>query len=141
MKKFKLKGYHEDEWYWVYIYDSLKEMRQETDKYCAYYSDDEDNSNVLAVCHCYTRKFIHPDGSETIKNNIGIIRFSKTHLFTHIVAHELVHAAMHHYRLTQPTRIASFGRGNNQKEEDYGHIYAKYFSRMSRKLHLHGFWK
>lgn len=136
MKKFKLKGYKEDQYYWVYIYDSLKEMQKDASE-----AGGEEMGEALGVVQPYLRMKIHPDGSETALNNIGIIRLVKNKLHTHIIAHELVHAAMHHYRLTQTDRNANFGDGNSENEEDFGHIYAKYFSKMSGQLYKYGFWK
>ena len=136
IKKFKLKGYKEAEWFWVYIYDSLKEMREDASQHV-----NEKFPDALAITSPLTRIKINTDKSEKQLDNIGIIRFVKDKLHTHIVAHELVHAAMHHYRLTRPTRIANFGKGNNEHEEAFGIIYAKYFSKMSRQLYRFGFWK
>ena len=137
-KKFKLRGYNEDEYFIVYIYDRIEDMRNAANKFTP---DQKHDDDVLAIVQPYTRIIINPDGTEKIKDNIGIIRFAKDKLYTHIVAHELVHAAMHHYRLTQSDRMANFGDGNGEPEEDFGMIYAKYFSKMSRQLYKHGLWK
>ena len=142
MKRFKLKGYNESEWFWVYVYDSLKEMRKDADKFGGMNAyGDSDNSDALAVVQPYTRLKISVDGSEKLLNNIGIIRLVKNKLHTHIIAHEIIHVAMWHYRLTQPNRKADFGKENSEKEENFGMIYAKYFSKMSRQLYKHGLWK
>lgn len=138
MKKFKLRGYNEEEYFVVCIYDTLEEMRNAANKFN---QDGELITDALAICQPYTRVRIAEDGTETVINDIGTIRLVKDNLQTHIVSHELVHAAMHHYRLTQPTRRANFGRGNGEAEENFGMIYAKYFSKMSRQLYKHGFWK
>lgn len=136
MIKFKLKGYREDEYYIVMVYDSLQEMRRAASKFTG-----EEIADALAVVQPYQRIKIAADGSEQSLNEIGTIRLVKGKLHTHIVAHEIVHAAMHHYRLTQPDRIANFGDGNSENEEDFGMIYAKYFSKMSGQLYKYGLWK
>lgn len=141
-KKFKLRGYREKEYFMVYVYDSLKQMRKDADKFGGHnISGVEDNSDALAVVHLYTRVKIMPGKPDAIIPNIGIIRLVKDKLHTHIIAHELIHAAMHHYRLTQSNRKADFGKHNSEKEEDFGVIYAKYFSKMSRQLYRFGYWK
>ena len=141
-KRFKLRGYNEVEYFWVYIYDSLKEMRRDCNKHGGINGyGNSDTSEALAIVEPYTRVKIHEDGSEEVLPNIGIIRLVKNKLHTHIVSHELVHAAMHHYRLTQKDGIANFGDNNCQAEEDFGFIYCKYFSKMSKQLYKHGFWK
>lgn len=134
--KFKLRGYNEAEYFLVYIYDRLEDMRNAASKF-----SNEEFVDTMAVVQPYSRVIINPDGTEKMKDNIGIIRFTKDKLHTHIVAHELVHAAMHHFRLTQKDRMANFGDGNGEKEEDFGMIYAKYFSKMSRQLYKFGLWK
>ena len=142
IKKFKLRGYHEAEWFWVYVYNSLQEMREDASKFGGINGyGDNDNSDTLAVVHPYTRIKIEPNKPDKQLNNIGVIRLVKNKLHTHIIAHELIHAAMHHYRLTQSNRKANFGDGNSEQEESFGHIYAKYFSKMSRQLYRFGFWK
>ena len=136
MKKFKLRGYRETEWFWVYIYDSLKEMREDASQYA-----NEEFSDALAITSPFTRIKINSDKSEKQLDNIGIIRFVKDKLHTHIVAHELIHAAMWHYRLTQANRKANFGKQNSKEEEAFGMIYAKYFSKTNRQLYRFGLWK
>lgn len=136
MKRFKLQGYNEDEYFWVYVYDSLKKMRTAAEKF-----KDEKVEDALAIVQPYTRFRINEDGSEADTHNIGIIRLVKNKLYTHIVAHELIHAAMWHYRLTQSDENANFGKDNSEAEEDFGHIYAKYFSKMSKQLYKHKLWK
>ena len=136
MKKFRLRGYREAEWFWVYIYDSLKDMREDASQHV-----NEKFPDALAITSPFTRIKIEAGKPEKQLDNIGIIRFVKDKLHTHIIAHELVHAAMWHYRLTQKNRKANFGDGNCEAEENFGMIYAKYFSKMSRQLYKHKFWK
>ena len=136
IKKFQLRGYREKEFFKVLIYDSLEEMRKDASDYTK-----EKIIDALGIVHPYTRIKIDPGKSEIQLHNIGIIRLVKDRLHTHIIAHELVHAAMWHYRLTQPNRRATFGKGVTEAEEAFGMIYAKYFSSMSRQLYRFGFWK
>lgn len=136
IKKFKLRGYREAEYFWVWVYDSLKEMRADASRFSG-----EEITDALGIVQPFTRIKINADKSEKSLPNIGIIRLVKDKLHTHIIAHEIVHAAMWHYRLTQTNRKANFGDSNNEKEENFGHIYAKYFSKMSRQLYRFGFWK
>ena len=136
IKKFKLKGYNEDEWFWVYVYDSLKKMREDASKF-----SDENIEDALGVVQPYRRIKINADKTEKLLDNIGIIRLVADRLQTHIIAHELIHAAIHHYRLTQNNGEANFGDSNSDKEEDFGMIYAKYFSKMTRQLYRFGLWK
>lgn len=135
IKKFKLRGYREAEWFWVYVYDSLKELREDASKYTG-----EEIADALAIVHPYT-KTIMENGKVDKQLDIGIIRLAKGKIHTHIIAHELVHAAMWHYRLTQPNRKANFGEQNSKEEEDFGMIYAKYFSKMNKQLHRFGLWE
>ena len=136
IKKFRLRGYGEAEYFNVLVYDSLKEMRQDASKF-----SNEEITDALGIVQPYTRVKINADKTETKIDNIGIIRLVKGKLHTHIIAHELVHAAMWHYRLTQPNRRANFGKDVTATEEALGMIYAKYFSKMSRQLYRFGLWK
>lgn len=90
----------------VYIYRDQDDLARAAEEY-----DAGQRVDCYAVCHCVYERL--EGGNETDvrarpDGHVGILRFSEDYLRTGIVVHELLHAAMHVYRLTRDVR-AQFG--------------------------------
>ena len=133
---------------YVYVYDDLKQMRKDSDQYDEKIGHETDNGNILGISHHYIREKVEKDGSSERRRDIGIIRLSKKHLATEIVAHELLHAALWNYRVNYGTERegegslenADFGNSCNDDEETLCHIYGQMFRDLTRKLYKKGLW-
>jgi len=151
-KKFKIKGLGTDLYFWVYVYDNIKDLRKDAVKHGGEeVAEDTEGGKLMGIVHPYEKFYIDPEGKEPDErdNNIGIIRLSKKHLSTLLVSHEVIHAAMWYYRLYlgtdrmdgSSTNNADFGPQNSINEENFAHIYGQLFRSMTRKLYKHGYWK
>lgn len=148
LKKFKIKSPQSDLWFWVIIYHTKKEMRKAAGDHTEDTGERVDFIRASGVCHTYERVRIAPDGTEKILKEIGTIRLIKTELHTEVIAHEIVHAAMHLYRLLYgveneldgSSHNASFGNGCNEDEENLAYLYGELFHCMNLKLHDHKLW-
>ena len=140
LKKFKLT--HEGQYFYIYVFDSLKSMRlfiQKKDKLWG--NEEKDYSDTGAMTDPYTKVTIEKDGSETPDPEIGSIYFSKTHFTNTVVCHECVHAALWLYRLKDPRGVANFGKGKVDDEEVFARIYHQIFRKMVMKMYKFKFWK
>jgi len=142
MKIFKIKSRISDKFYWVYIYSTLKEMRNDATEYDKKSTlKQSSNYNSLAVTHCYVRERIYSNGKRKKKKDIGIIRFVDKRLITEIVAHEIVHASMWNYRVEfTKDEIANFKDGCNPDEEKYAYLYGQLFRDITIKLYKYKYW-
>lgn len=133
-------------WFWVYIHDSIKEMRDiETQYRKEEKLDFEDYSDCYGLCHPYERSAGlitegKKKGQHRLHPNIGYVRLSKDYLSTEIVCHEILHAALWMYRCNF-SRNANFGNECSQKEEDICHLYGQLFTFTTKRLHELGLWK
>ena len=140
IKKFKLSL--KDQYFVIYVFDSLKNMRkfiQKRDKRWGRWN--MDYSNAGALTDPYKKVAVQKDGTETPDPEIGSIYFSKTHFSNTVVCHECIHAALWIYRLQDPNGVANFGKGKVDHEETFARIYHELFRKMVQKMYLHGFWK
>mgnify|MGYP001607690556 CR=1 FL=1 len=144
-KQFRLRAFDSKKYFMVMVYDKVKDLRLEATKYDGRADIKEaSNDNVLGLCHPFEKFKVLANG-ETIKSNqIGILRFSKKHLRTHIVFHEIMHAAFWQYRLSLPKKAeekADFGAMCSPKEEAFIHLAGKVYTDMIRKMYKHKYWK
>ncbi|MDE1866723.1 MAG: hypothetical protein KGI08_03305, partial [Thaumarchaeota archaeon] len=137
-KKFQIKSWKYPQWFWVYVYNDIKDLRKESDAYDKMIGAlrDGENDDILGICHTYTRE---DTVTHTISKNIGIIRLSVPYLPTHIVSHEVFHAAMGLYRFHHKDK-ANFGKHVTPKEEELAHLYGEMFQEMTHKLYKYKFW-
>jgi hypothetical protein len=148
LKKFKIKSEQSDSWFWVIIYPSISAMRKAASDHTEETGERESFHGAAGVCHTYERVRISPDGSEEILKQVGTIRLVKDRLHTEVIAHEIIHAAMHIYRLLHGVeneldgslRNANFGNGCNPDEENFAYIYGSLFHSMNLKLHDNKLW-
>lgn len=148
MVKFKVKSRDASLYTWVYIYPTLAKMRKAANEYYKEVGHSPvGNYDALGLSHHFVKEKV--DGNKTlIRPNVGIIRLAKNRLSTEIIAHELVHASMWHYRLLHGTENmvdgtsenADFGTGCGPREEDYAHIYGQMFRDITKKLYSKGLW-
>lgn len=141
-KTFKLRAKGQKKYFTVIVYDKLEDLRREANEHDKRAGvNDVDHNEVFGVVHSFERIRIEKNGKETPHDQIGIIRFSKKHLRTHVVFHEAMHAALWQFRLSNPERDANFGEQCSPKEEEFLHLAEKVFMDMVRKMYKHGFWK
>jgi hypothetical protein len=149
IKKFKIKSMQSDKYFLVRIYPNVKELREAAVKHSKKTGENSPLfKDTYGVCHTYERIKIKPDGAEEMINEIGTIRLSNPNCRTGIVAHEVVHAAMHLYRLLYgveheyegSTHNADFGNGCNEDEENFAYIYGELFHDMTKKLYKFDVW-
>lgn len=149
LKKFKIKSDESDLWFWVIVYPNSKQMREAASNHTAETGERVSFDGAAGVCHTYERIRIDPDGKEEVLKQIGTIRLVKDKLHTEVISHEVVHAAMHLYRLLHgvenpldgSSHNADFGNGCNQDEENFAYIYGSLFHSMNMKLHDNKFWE
>ena len=146
LKKFKLS--HEKQYFVVYVFDSLRSMRnfiKARDK--AWGRQEHKIKGVngyfgfAAMTDPYVKFRVNKDGSETEEGEIGSIYFSKTNFGNTVVCHECIHAALWIYRLQDPNGVANFGKGKVEHEETFARIYHKLFRKMVMKMYRYKFWK
>ena len=140
MKRFKLRAWGYKKFFWVVIYDSIKQLRTEASEYDKKTGYISDHNDVLGECVPYERKVITAKGKVTYRDNIGIIRLAKTHTFSHIVVHEVLHAAFWQYRLSLKSEKANFGKSCGPKEEKFNHIFTNLYIKMIRQMYKHKYW-
>ena len=137
---FKIKPRNSELYFNVYVHEDLKTLRREANKFDEENGQPPENDDIYGVCHPYERIKI-VDDEEVRLNNVGILRFSREHLSSEIVAHETLHAAFWIYRLEYATdHNANFKDTCNQDEENFVHLYGQLFRSINGKLHKHGFW-
>lgn len=141
MKTFRLRGYKYKKYFTVIIHDTVKQMREEADRY---EKKPGNNKDILGCCHPFERKRISKAGRVIkIHPHIGIIRLAKPKLHTHIVVHEVVHAAFWQYRLSLPSKYeekADFGNACSKYEEKFAHLFSRLYLDMIRKMYKHKLW-
>lgn len=149
ISKFKVKSRWLKTYTRVWVYDSIEELRKDASTHNESRGLESDDGDILGVSHHYVREVIDKKGKvEKRKNDVGIIRLSKDHLTTEIVAHELLHAALWHYRMEYgterefegSTENADFGTGCCDEEENLCHIYGQMFRDMTKKLYKLNLW-
>lgn len=137
---FKLRAPGTEYFFKVKIHGSIKELRKSANRYSDYIGEKGASyGDALAVTHTFQRVKISPDGKEEQSLLVGLVRFSSKNISTQIVCHEVIHAALHQYRLTK-NMVADFGEGCNEEEEDFAHIYDSLFRDMVKKLYKHKLW-
>lgn len=142
-KQFKLRAFDSKKYFMVVVYDKLEDLRREANEYNGRAGKAQDNDDILGVCHPFEKILIDKKGKETKSDQIGIIRFSKKHLRTHVVFHETMHAAFWQYRLSLPKKDkkkADFGAMCGPKEEAFIHLAGKLYIDMIRKMYKHKYW-
>lgn len=89
-------------WFYVYIYDTVEELRRAARKYREYGGPEFDDTMACFQPRFTVRYEKHPKykkGKPTRCANtafIGVMRFCRESLVPHIVIHESVHAATHY---------------------------------------------
>lgn len=140
MKKFKLRENRSKKYFEVVVHDSLQEMRKAASKYDIDAGKDGDHTETYGVFHPFEKFYVDSTGKEIYHNQIGIVRFSKKHLSSEIVSHEIGHAAMWQYRL-EHDKQAIFGEQIDDREENLIHIYGRLFRKITNQLYKHNLWK
>lgn len=151
MKTFKIKSKQSKCYFKVIVYENIKQLRKDTKKYDALRKvkiKDNEDEEILGLCHSFERYKADKDGKFKRLPNIGIIRLAKTYLTTEIVAHEVVHAAMHNYRIDYGNEDiyngtngnANFGNNCCDEEENFAYIYGELFRDITNKLYKYGLW-
>lgn len=131
-KAFKIKSMRYPQWFWVYVYDDIKELRKAStnfDEMAGF--DNGDYKHILGICQGYKR-LIEKNNHDKVHNNIGIIRLARKHLSPLVVSHEVLHASIHTYRFHH--KVLNLGKNVEDKEEELAHIYGELFSQMTKKL-------
>lgn len=136
-------------WFHVIVYPTTREMIDAANEHTKETGEDMKYTGSAGVCHTYQRLKITEKGEETLLNEIGTIRLAKTHLNTEVVSHEVLHAAMHLYRLLYGTEReyegsshnADFGSGCNPQEENLCYLFGEMFRDMNLKLHNNNLWQ
>ena len=139
--RFKLRRPHAQKFFWVYIYDSVKDLRADATSRAKKLGRKERHHNTLGVVHPYVSKTYNPKTKKWKKHDdIGIIRLAKKHIGGSVIVHETGHAAFWEYRLKRRGELADFGKECSQKEEELLHMHDQYFRRISILLYRYGFW-
>lgn len=143
-EKFQIRAKGYNFYFNVHVYDKIHIMRRYALNYSRRTGNGEDVADIHGIVHPYTKLKVGPKGGKTTERHsldIGIIRLTKTHLSTFVVAHEVMHAAMHLYRTKNKKRVnADFGGENSDNEESFANIYASLFRDMTIKLYDHKLW-
>lgn len=139
--KFKIKSKQTAYWFWVYIYGTESQMHHAAQLHAKETGETIDYAKAEAsgICHTYQILKVSPDGKDQLLKEIGTIRLSRENLSSRVVSHEVLHAALHNYRIHYK-RNADFGDMVNQAEEDLAYIFADLFKDMNIKLHDHKLW-
>lgn len=144
MSHFKLRAKGFDKYLTVVIYENLETMRASADRWCRKTGTVSDNHNILGICHCF-EKFNVRNDVMTKSDECGIIRLSLPHLRNEVFSHELVHAALHLYRLEERAGEellgqANFGDSIDPREEKLALIYGRLYSDFVAKMYRYKIW-
>lgn len=134
IKKFKVRD--EDLWYWVYVYSDKQAMRLDA---AIYKLEDSDVQDADALCQPVERLLIQPNKPAVRYGNVGIIRVMDD-VGGAVSSHELLHGAMHIYRLRNDYK-ADFGDNNGEKEEELCYILTSLIHEFGDKMYKFGIWK
>lgn len=128
-------------WFWVRVHSDVEEMRAACHRARPWHGR-ANWRDAAAVCH--TAAAAYADADTEFKHPrwpangyAGTIRLVAGDMTSEIVAHELVHAAAHVYRMNcQP--VVNLGDGfddsYHQSEEDFAYIYGILFREMDHVL-------
>lgn len=143
-QRFKLTSLNTGNYWWIYIYDHVDELREAANKY----TNGREPAGIswaetYGVHHPFIIENVSKSGKITRKKWVGIIRFAKDYVTPGIVAHELMHAALQDYRVDNEGP-ANFGWSDTQrkmeKEEHLAYIYGALFEELNQKLHNLNIW-
>lgn len=117
----------------IVVYKTKKDLR----KAASLYSPGHDMTDVLGICHPFTRIKYHKDGSETVRPESAIIRLCKDHCGVGVLTHEITHAVV---------SIAEAYRGVDKMpvpgdDEDMAWIMGDFVRLATLKLYDLGVWK
>lgn len=137
--KFKINTYKEKLYFWVIIYDTLQEFKDEVRKHEKKIGNKYRYVGELGLFNPY-KKWVFKDGKHKKSNDIGTIRLIKDKLYPRNVYHELVHAALWQYRLKHRNK-ANFGEFIDKREEEFAHIYNQLLSKAIAGIYKFKLWK
>ena len=144
--KFKLKPNKHTNFFWAYLFDTKKEMRDWYDGYVkARINQGADVSNFEPSNSEQTERFaaiVMPfqifKGSDEMQPNIGICLFHRKALGSGLISHEMLHCALWFDRVVNGNILAQYGECVGEEEERLAYLLTDFVRNFVKKMYKIG---